>query len=83
MYILLIFNICIVDSIKSLNAFIAHQNIQSMTCTTIILEEINIKYRTVKTLKSFGFIPAKGTNKVLISSLSKDKIKKLSNLRVI
>jgi hypothetical protein len=37
----------------------------------------------VKTLKSFGFIPPKGTNKILISTLSKEKIKKLANLRVI
>jgi CCR4-NOT transcription complex subunit 4 len=37
----------------------------------------------VKNLKSFGFIPPKGTNKILISTLSKEKIKKLENLRVI
>lgn len=37
----------------------------------------------MKTLKSFGFIPPKGTNKLPISTLSKDKIKKLANLRVI
>ncbi len=40
-------------------------------------------YRTVKTLKSFGFIPLKGTNKIPISTLSKETIKKLANLRVI
>lgn len=37
----------------------------------------------MKTLKSFGFIPPKGTNKLSISTLSKEKIKKLANLRVI
>ena len=37
----------------------------------------------MKTLKSFGFIPPKGTNKLAISTLSKEKIKKLANLRVI
>lgn len=37
----------------------------------------------MKTLKSFGFVPPKGTNKIPISSLSKEKIKKLANLRVI
>lgn len=36
-----------------------------------------------KSLKSFGFIPIKGTNKIPISSLGKEKIKKLANLRVI
>ena len=41
------------------------------------------KRRCVKNLKSFGFVPPKGTNKILISSLSKEKIKKLANLRVI
>lgn len=40
-------------------------------------------YRSVKTLKSLGFVPQKGTNKVQLSSLSKEKIKKLSTLRVI
>ena len=40
-------------------------------------------YRTVKTLKSFGFVPQKGTNKIPINTLSKEKIKKLGNLRVI
>lgn len=34
-------------------------------------------------MKSFGFVPPKGSNKILISSLSKEKIKKLANLRVI
>jgi hypothetical protein len=37
----------------------------------------------VKTLRSFGFVPQKGSNKILITSLSKEKMKKLSNLRVI
>lgn len=38
----------------------------------------------VKTLKSLGFTSVKGQgNKILIQSLTKDKIKKLSNLRVI
>ncbi len=37
----------------------------------------------MKNLKSFGFVPPKGSNKILISSLSKEKIKKLANLRVI
>ena len=41
-------------------------------------------FSCVKTLKSLGFTPQKGQgNKIAISSLSKDKIKKLSNLRVI
>ena len=34
-------------------------------------------------MRSFGFVPPKGTNKLSISTLSKEKIKKLSNLRVI
>lgn len=38
----------------------------------------------VKTLKSLGFTAVKGNgNKIPIQSLTKDKIKKLSNLRVI
>jgi CCR4-NOT transcription complex subunit 4 len=37
----------------------------------------------VKTLKSLGFLPPKGSNKILINTLSKEKIKKLSGLRVI
>jgi len=37
----------------------------------------------VKTLKGLGFPAPKGSTKILISQLSKDKIKKLSNLRVI
>lgn len=38
----------------------------------------------MKTLKSLGFTSMKGNgNKILIQSLNKDKIKKLSNLRVI
>ena len=44
---------------------------------------IILNCRSVKTLKSFGFVPPKGTNKLQISTLSKEKIKKLSNLRVI
>jgi hypothetical protein len=34
-------------------------------------------------LKSLGFPSTKGTNKIQLSTLSKDKIKKLTNLRVI
>jgi hypothetical protein len=37
----------------------------------------------VKSLISFGFVPPKGSNKVALSSLSKEKLKKLANLRVI
>jgi len=37
----------------------------------------------VKTLKSLGFMPVKGGNKISISSLTREKIRKLSNLRVI
>jgi len=38
----------------------------------------------VKTLKSLGFTATKGTgNKIPIQSLTKEKIKKLQNLRVI
>jgi len=37
----------------------------------------------VKTLKSLGFMPVKGSNKIQISNLTREKIKKLSNLRVI
>lgn len=40
-------------------------------------------FRSVKTLKNLGFPCTKGTNKIQISSLNKEKIKKLSNLRVI
>jgi len=51
-----------------------------MTCKSIFPQ---LFFRTVKTLKSFGFVPQKGTNKIPISTLSKEKIKKLGNLRVI
>jgi CCR4-NOT transcription complex subunit 4 len=34
-------------------------------------------------LKSFGFIPQKGTNKIPIGALTKEKVKKLANMRVI
>jgi len=44
---------------------------------------INPNFRCVKTLKSLGFAPVKGGNKIAISTLTKDKIKKLTNLRVI
>lgn len=37
----------------------------------------------MKTLKSLGFMPVKGSNKIQISNLTREKIKKLSNLRVI
>ena len=37
----------------------------------------------VKSMKSFGFLPKNGQNKIPISTLSKDKVKKLANLRVI
>ena len=37
----------------------------------------------MKTLKSLGFMPVKGGNKISIQSLTREKIKKLSNLRVI
>lgn len=38
----------------------------------------------VKTLKSLGFSATKGTgNKISIASLTKDKVKRLTNLRVI
>lgn len=48
-----------------------------------IFELISILYSSVKTLKSLGFIPSKGTNKVLLNTLPKEKIKKLGTLRVI
>ena len=37
----------------------------------------------VKTLKSLGFASIKGGNKIQIATLTKDKIKRLQNLRVI
>lgn len=37
----------------------------------------------MKTLKQMGFVPQKGTNKALLSSLSKEKVKLLGTLRVI
>jgi hypothetical protein len=37
----------------------------------------------VKTLKSLGFASMKGGNKIQIATLTKDKIKRLQNLRVI
>lgn len=40
-------------------------------------------HRCVKTLKSLGFASVKGGNKIQISSLTKEKIKRLQNLRVI
>ena len=52
-----------------------------MTCKVIVNDVDSLS--TVKTLKSFGFVPPKGTNKLSISTLNKDKIKKLANLRVI
>jgi hypothetical protein len=48
-----------------------------------VIPSLTLYFSCVKTLKSFGFVPPKGTNKIQISSLSKDKIKKLANLRVI
>lgn len=48
-----------------------------------VIPSLTLYFSCVKTLKSFGFVPPKGTNKILISSLSKEKIKKLANLRVI
>ena len=55
------------------------------TYTHRYVSKKNFKFRRcVKTLKSLGFTPAKGTgNKISITSLTKDKVKKLSNLRVI
>lgn len=44
---------------------------------------LSTESRCVKTLKSLGFLPSKGSNKIQISNLTRDKIKKLSNLRVI
>ena len=57
----------------------------SIICLTIyfISPTALILSSCVKNLKSFGFLPPKGTNKIQISSLSKEKIKKLENLRVI
>ena len=40
-------------------------------------------YRCVKSLKSFGFTSKSGQVKIPITSLSKEKVKKLANLRVI
>ena len=41
-------------------------------------------YSCVKSLKQFGYAPLRnGQIKIPISSLSKDKVKKLANLRVI
>ena len=37
----------------------------------------------MKTLNNLGFPSQKGSTKILINTLSKDKIKKLTNLRVI
>lgn len=54
-----------------------------MTCKCDSPLRLTNGYRTVKTLKSFGFVPQKGTNKIPINTLSKEKIKKLGNLRVI
>ena len=65
---------------RNSNAYTALQNTPSTTCN---IHTLLTSYRTVKTLKSFGFIPQKGTNKIPISTLSKEKIKKLGNLRVI
>lgn len=42
------------------------------------------EFSCVKSLKSFGFPPLRGGQvKIPISSLSKEKVKKLANLRVI
>jgi len=49
-----------------------------------LIEILTSTFRCVKTLKSLGFTGSKGAGtKISIQSLTKDKIKKLSNLRVI
>lgn len=69
-----------VQVLKKSNVFIVGRNIHYQICNYLSF----LKYfRSVKTLKNLGFPCAKGTNKISISSLSKEKIKKLSNLRVI
>ena len=42
-----------------------------------------VNCRCVKSLKSFGFTAKFGQVKIPITSLSKEKVKKLANLRVI
>jgi len=50
----------------------------------MILNDDFTQNRSVKTLRGLGFIPtSKTSNKLLLSQLSKEKIKKLSTLRVI
>lgn len=71
-----------VRNIKSSPVFIAVLDILSLICN-LNLMALKLADRCVKNLKSFGFVPPKGTNKIQISTLSKEKIKKLANLRVI
>ena len=50
------------------------------------MSKANLNDTCVKSLKTFGFVAPNrnnGSQKIPISSLTKDKIKKLSNLRVI
>lgn len=79
---------CIGDNIKSYHAYIVHHDILSQICNNstfslILCNNPTRSYSCVKNLKSFGFVPPKGSNKIQISTLSKEKIKKLENLRVI
>ena len=70
------------EPLQSTQSFLACTALQSIRCLTC-MNKCLIACSSVKNLKSFGFVPPKGQNKILISSLSKEKIKKLANLRVI
>jgi hypothetical protein len=68
--------------IEKFSVFIAGHNTLSPICKK---SNLNLTvFSCVKTLKSLGFTATKGNgNKIPIQSLTKDKIKKLQNLRVI
>mmetsp|Transcript_2747 Transcript_2747/g.4314 ORF Transcript_2747/g.4314 Transcript_2747/m.4314 type:complete len:160 (-) Transcript_2747:1964-2443(-) len=59
-----------------------HRELKKVKCI-YCLSKKNLTDICVKSLKSFGFVPRNGQTKIPVNSLSKDKIKKLSSLRVI